>query len=40
LWNGTFKGAVQPSGVFIYLIDYKDMQNKPRQQKGTFVLIR
>jgi len=40
LWNGTFKGAVQPSGVFIYLIDYKDIQNKPRQQKGTFVLIR
>lgn len=40
LWNGTYKGSIQPSGVFIYLIDYKDMQNKPRQQKGTFVLIR
>ncbi len=39
-WDGYFKGVPQPSSVFIYLIDYKDIQNKPHQQKGTFVLIR
>jgi gliding motility-associated-like protein len=39
-WNGTYKGQLQPTSVFIYLIDYKDLQNKPHQQKGTFTLIR
>jgi gliding motility-associated-like protein len=39
-WNGTYKGQLQPTSVFIYLIDYKDLQNKPHQQKGTFMLIR
>jgi gliding motility-associated-like protein len=39
-WNGIYKGILQPSGVFIYVINYKDMQNKLHQQKGTFVLIR
>jgi gliding motility-associated-like protein len=39
-WNGRYKGIIQPSGIFIYLINYKDMQNKPHQQKGTLVLIR
>jgi gliding motility-associated-like protein len=39
-WDGTFRGVKQPSGVFIYLIDYKDMQNRSHQQKGTLTLIR
>jgi gliding motility-associated-like protein len=39
-WNGTFRGVLQPSGVFIYVIEYKDIQNKTHQQKGTFTLIR
>lgn len=39
-WNGIYKGTIQPSSVFIYLINYKDIQNIPHQQKGTFVLIR
>ena len=39
-WNGFYKGVLQPTSVFIYLIDYKDLQNKPHQQKGTFTLIR
>ncbi len=39
-WNGRYKGDTQPAGVFIYLVDYKDMQHKMHQQKGTFVLIR
>jgi gliding motility-associated-like protein len=39
-WNGMYKGELQTTSVFIYLIDYKDLQNKPHQQKGTFMLIR
>lgn len=39
-WNGRYKGETEPAGVFIYLVDYKDIQNQPHQQKGTFVLIR
>jgi gliding motility-associated-like protein len=39
-WNGIYKGELQPTSVFIYLIDYKDLQNKSQQQKGTFMLIR
>ncbi len=39
-WNGYFRGELQPSGVFIYLVYYNDIQNKAHQQKGTFVLIR
>ncbi|MBI3139693.1 MAG: gliding motility-associated C-terminal domain-containing protein [Sphingobacteriales bacterium] len=39
-WNGRYKGETQPASVFIYLVEYKDLQNKTHQQKGTFVLIR
>lgn len=39
-WNGRFKGVLQPSSVFIYVVEYKDIQHKLHQQKGTFVLIR
>lgn len=39
-WNGIFNGRAQPTSVFIYLIEYKDLQNKPHQQKGSFMLIR
>ena len=39
-WDGRYNGALQPASVFIYLVDYKDMQQKMHQQKGTFVLIR
>lgn len=39
-WNGRYQGQIQPAGVYIYLVDYKDLSNNPHQQKGTFVLIR
>jgi len=39
-WDGRYKGVMQPSSVFIYVIEYKDIQNKTHQQKGTFTLIR
>jgi gliding motility-associated-like protein len=39
-WNGVFNGKIQPGGVYVYIISYKDLQNKLHQKKGTFVLIR
>ncbi len=39
-WDGTFKGEPQPEGIYVYLISYADLQNKPHQQKGTVTLIR
>jgi gliding motility-associated-like protein len=36
-WNGTSRGQLQPSGVFVYLVDLKN--GKP-PLTGTFVLIR
>jgi gliding motility-associated-like protein len=39
-WNGVFKGQLQPTSVFVYMLEYKDLQNKLHQQKGTFTLIR
>jgi gliding motility-associated-like protein len=39
-WDGVYKGVRQPASVFIYMIEYKDLQNKPHQQKGTLMLIR
>ena len=39
-WDGRYKGQLQPASVFIYFIDYRDLQNKPHQQKGSFTLIR
>ena len=39
-WNGVYKGAVQQMGVFIYLINYKDIHHNTKQLKGSFTLIR
>jgi gliding motility-associated-like protein len=39
-WDGNYKGKPQPPGTFAYLIQYKDINNKPKQQHGSFILIR
>ena len=39
-WNGYYQGQVLPMGVFVYVINYLDIQHKAKQQKGTFTLIR
>ena len=39
-WDGTYRGKVQPNGVFIYWVQYRDIKNKLFQQKGTLALIR
>jgi gliding motility-associated-like protein len=39
-WDGTFKGAKQNSGVYVYLCLYR-FHNKPEKiLKGTIMLIR
>lgn len=39
-WDGRFKGALQPPGTYIYFILYLDVMKKPKEQKGSFILIR
>ena len=39
-WNGYFKGALQPSGNYIYLIQYKNLDGKSDVLKGNFLLLR
>lgn len=40
-WNGTFKGQLQPNGVYIYYTEYFDFVLKQNfTEKGTLVLLR
>lgn len=39
-WNGTYKGVLQPNGIFVYIIKYRTREDKLIMKKGTVVLIR
>lgn len=39
-WDGTYKGAKQPPGVYVYMVSYTDYYGIPQLQKGTLMLIR
>jgi gliding motility-associated-like protein len=39
-WNGRYKGILQPNGVFVYIIKYRDRDNRPFMKKGTVTLIK
>jgi gliding motility-associated-like protein len=40
-WDGTFNGTEQPSGVYVWMLEYTNITNSKRIfQKGTTVLIR
>ncbi|HEY6504611.1 MAG TPA: gliding motility-associated C-terminal domain-containing protein [Chitinophagaceae bacterium] len=40
-WDGKLSGVALPSAVFIYVLQYTDMNSpQPQTLKGTFVLIR
>jgi gliding motility-associated-like protein len=39
-WDGTFRGAPQPVGTYVWYITLVDIQNKVQSQKGTVILIR
>jgi gliding motility-associated-like protein len=38
-WDGRYKGVLQPTNAFVYMISYKNIQNQPVVKKGTFMLI-
>lgn len=39
-WDGKVNGVVQPHGIYVYLVQYKDMQGKWVMKKGTLALLR
>jgi len=40
LWDGKVNGQLQPNGVYVYLIQYKDRMGKMIMKKGTVALLR
>lgn len=39
-WDGRVNGVVQPHGIYVYLVQYRDMQGAMILKKGTVALIR
>ncbi len=40
-WDGKFRGQDQPTGIYVYMIYYKEMNNpEMKMLKGTLMLIR
>jgi gliding motility-associated-like protein len=39
-WNGKANNAIQPAGVYIWMIRATDRNGELIKRKGTFVLIR
>ncbi|MEE1020898.1 MAG: gliding motility-associated C-terminal domain-containing protein, partial [Bacteroidales bacterium] len=39
-WDGTFKGNLQPMGVYVYVVKFTTPNGETRQQKGDLMLIR
>ena len=39
-WDGTYKGAIQPAGVFVYMLDISFLGTNSETHKGSISLIR
>lgn len=39
-WNGKVNGILQPIGIYVYLVQYKDIKGKWILKKGTVALLR
>lgn len=39
-WDGTYKGANQPAGAYVYWLTYTDYLGVAKRAKGNFILIR
>ena len=40
-WNGSYKGQAEPSGTYVYIVEYRDRDEKTSNiLKGSFILIR
>jgi gliding motility-associated-like protein len=39
-WDGKFRGTDQATGVFVWVLEFYDSNNKVVMEKGTITLIR
>jgi gliding motility-associated-like protein len=39
-WNGKFNGVTQNTGVYVWILEFYDSNNKLRTEKGSITLIR
>jgi gliding motility-associated-like protein len=39
-WNGTYKGKMVPSGVYIWRVDFTDVNGKKHDQLGKVTILR
>ncbi len=39
-WNGKYKGLDQAAGVYIWILEFTDNNDKPVREKGTITIIR
>jgi gliding motility-associated-like protein len=39
-WDGALNGRPQDSGIYIYVVQYKDVKNNQQLRKGSFLLVR
>ena len=39
-WDGTFNGQMCETGVYVYIIDYLDEENKARKIFGDLTLVK
>ncbi|MBR1766900.1 MAG: gliding motility-associated C-terminal domain-containing protein [Bacteroidales bacterium] len=39
-WDGTGNGGEMPQGAYVWVAKFRDSDNRPRQEKGTVVIVR
>jgi gliding motility-associated-like protein len=39
-WDGKSKGVDQPTGVYIWMLEYYDLNNNLLKAKGSITIIR
>lgn len=39
-WNGSVKGGLADQGIYVYVIEYTDLEGKTHKQKGDVMLLK
>jgi gliding motility-associated-like protein len=39
-WDGTYKGEIQPNGVYVYIAEVEFNDGTKTSKKGTITLLR
>ena len=39
-WDGTSQGTQMPQGAYVWVVSYRDANNRTRQEKGTVTVVR